>query len=135
MDQKCTDRQVWGPIQQNWPKIFTLPESRLLTLTITFWPIRPRSIITWLVIVTGTIWNRFFRYCLFCIEFKYAFDFMSFERISNFDYMTRVTWVMWIELFRIIYSIKSGDPWPLINCFEILKSKCSIFETNRLRNF
>ena len=72
-----------GPIEQNWSKIFTLPESSLLTLTITFWPIRPRSIITWLVIVTWAILNRFFR-CLLNIEFQYACNLMSLKRVLIF---------------------------------------------------
>ena len=140
MDQRCTDRQVWGPIQQNWSKIFTLPESSLLTLTITLWPIRPRSIITRLVIVTGTIWNRFFRYCLLSIEFQYAFNLMSLERISiilcrRIKIFDRGSPYTLSKIYSPQKSQKSSYPWPLINRFKILKSKSSIFEPNWFWNF
>ena len=76
-----------------------IPDSCLLAITITIWPVTPCTTVTWLVTVTRAIWNR--------------------SRVHG----RRLTGKFQCAL----------DLVPLINCFDLLETKCPIFELNLLR--
>ena len=95
--------------------------SYLLTITVTVWPITPCSTVTWFIVITGAIWNFVGYYC-----WRRTF---KFKRALN---LTK-GFKLWVYVFAIVSTL--FIPYKLnpilmllINCFKLLKSKCSIFK-------
>ena len=101
--------------------IIFISYSCLFTITVTIWPITPCSTVAWFIVITGAIWNFVGFYC-----WRRTF---KFKRALN---LTK-GFKLWVYVFAIVFTL--FIPYKLnpilmllINCFKLLKSKCSIFE-------
>ena len=101
--------------------------SYLLTITVTVWPITPCSTVTWFIVITGAIWNFVGFYCWRrTFKFKRALNLTKGVQFWVFVYAIGFTLFLPYILYPILML--------LINCFKLLKSKCSIFELKILRH-